>query len=734
MGKQTHFSSQFAAMGKASSLRQVQEGALDGLAFFTFAVGIGLVTFSNALFPSYTHGNLIGMLLILSAAITAYLRESRYGLARWLLTGSWFLGVLGATVWLADLRVAYLFVLPGLAAALFIHLAAGAAIGLAANAALLWTVQVNRLPWNPGDLLVFNFLYWTALSIAYFLQRSMSVLVETSLSSYQQGRIELEAARDRQGELGSALKDLAEANQQMARLNQILNTARYQAEEGERVKTEFVANVSHELRTPLNMIIGYSEMILNMPAAYGKRLPQALVADIAAIHRNSEHLIHLINDVLDISQIEVKRMALNKEWLVLGEVIAEAVSAIQPLLTSKQLYCHVELCPEPLVLFGDRTRLRQVLLNLLSNAARYTDKGGLTITTECEDNEIRVLVSDTGPGISEQDLPKLFEPFRQLDGSLRRRQNGSGLGLNISRQFVELHGGKIGVYSKLGEGSTFWFTLPPSPQPVAIPGFGRWLSSEYEQRPHEHNQPRQQLLPRVVILEAGEALQNGAQRYLDDVAVEAAATPEEAARLLSSPAQVAIVRGATPEQTAEWVKHIAGSPFPTPIIGCLLPGEQGGIGLPVRAYLVKPVTSSQLLTAVESLDVPVDSILLVDDDVEALRLFTRVLTKGPRRNRVLQASSGSEALALLRSRPIDLLILDLVMPGMDGFALLEEKEKDEVLRAIPTIVLSATDPSGQPFVASSLLLTRSGGLSLPELLRCALLVSDILTIPRQNTL
>ncbi len=579
------------AWQRASGLREVQEDALEGLAFFTFAAGIGLVTFSNALFPVYTHGNLIRMLLILAAAATAVWHEAHYRLAAWLLIGSWFIAVLGAVVWLPDRQIDALFLLPGLAAALFLPLPAAGALGLAANTALLWAGQRHGSPPIAADYLIFNLLYWTALATVLFLQRSMSVLVATALRSYQQGRVELEAARDRQGELGRALQDLAEANQQMTRLNQLLNTARHQAEEGERVKTEFVANVSHELRTPLNMIIGYSEMILNVPAAYGKRLPQALVADIAAIHRNSQHLIRLINDVLDISQIEVKRMALNKEWLVLDEVIGESVAAIQPLLSSKQLYCHVEAAAEPIMIFGDRTRLRQVLLNLLSNAARYTEQGGLTVSAACDAEWARVTVSDSGPGIAEQDIGKLFEPFRQLDGSLRRRQEGSGLGLNISRQFVELHGGKIGVQSTLGVGSSFWFTLPLSSQPLVTQGFGRWLSSEYEQRPHEHNEPRQRLLPRLVILEAGDVLQVGAQRYLDNMDIEVAAEPAEAARLLGAgPAQVAIVHGATPEQTAQWTRQLAGLPFPTPIVGCLLPGEQETGALHVRDYLVKPVT------------------------------------------------------------------------------------------------------------------------------------------------
>src|SRR6185503_18004148 len=197
-----------------------------------------------------------------------------------------------------------------------------------------------------------------------------------------------------------ALADLAQANLQMTRLNILAQGLRQAAEEARRAKEEFVANVSHELRTPLNMIIGFSETILQSPGAYGKKIPPALLADLMVIYRNAEHLSELINDVLDLSQVDAEKMALTKEQAQLGEIVEEATTAIRPLYTSKGLYLDVDI-PENLPsIFCDRTRIREVLLNLLSNAGRFTERGGVHLRGWLKGNDVVVSVTDSGPGIA----------------------------------------------------------------------------------------------------------------------------------------------------------------------------------------------------------------------------------------------------------------------------------------------------------------------------------------------
>jgi CheY-like chemotaxis protein len=402
---------------------------------------------------------------------------------------------------------------------------------------------------------------------------------------------------------------------------------------------------------------------------------------------------------------------------------------VRPLFESRGLYLRADVPADLPLVYCDRTRIRQVLLNLLNNAARFTDQGGVTIEARCDEDEALVTVRDTGPGIAEADLPNLFEPFRQLD-DLRRR-GGSGLGLSISRRFVDLHGGRMGVRSRLGEGASFWFTLPLAAPVAEAETFARWVRTEWEPRRHSSLTPRMQVVPRIVILGRQPGVHEAVERYLDGVEIVPVSTPEEAAlRLAGEPADVLLIAAESPEQASSWAEALRDTPFATPVIACTLPAQTAGAAQGVAGRLTKPVTRTQLYQAIDELQIRVQSILVVDDDVETLQLLGRMLSAAPRHHRVVQASSGPEALELLRARRPDLLLLDLVMPGMDGFAVLAEKARDAELREIPTLILSAQDPAGQSIVAPSFVATRSGGLSLPDLLRCALAVSEILVVPR----
>lgn len=288
------------------------------------------------------------------------------------------------------------------------------------------------------------------------------------------------------------------------------------AEEARRAKEQFVANVSHELRTPLNMIVGFSEMIIQAPKAYGAALPAALRADLDVILRNAQHLASLINDVLDRSQVEAGRMALTRERVALPEIIDEARSGVERLYGSKGLYLRVEVPAELPPVFCDRTRIREVLLNLLTNAARYAEQGGVDLHAWQEGSDVIVSVADTGPGIAPEDAGKLFAPFQQLDGSIRRRYGGSGLGLAISKDFVELHGGKMWLESEKGRGSTFFFRLPIEPLALPDSPAWRWLDAEWEyrQRTRPAAIPSAAVTPRLLVVEEGTALQRLLGRYL----------------------------------------------------------------------------------------------------------------------------------------------------------------------------------------------------------------------------
>jgi signal transduction histidine kinase/CheY-like chemotaxis protein len=563
--------------------------------------------------------------------------------------------------------------------------------------------------------------------------RALLTVTQWSIFSFERARENMDEAREQRVELKQIQEDLIQANQELARLSDRLRTMHQIAEEARQAKEEFVANVSHELRTPLNMIIGFSEMITQTPQVYGTSLPPALLADIAAIQRNSRHLAKLVDDVLDLSQIEAGRMALSKEWTSLTEVIDAAALAVWTLFESKGLYLETEIPPDLPPVFCDSTRIRQVVLNLLSNAGRFTEQGGVRIKVWREGDDTLVSVADTGTGIASEDQEKLFEPFQQLDGSIRRRHGGSGLGLSISKRFVEMHQGKMWLESEVGVGTTICFSLPLDTSlraALASDGAKRWFSPyyHYEGRTRRSRAPAPDLIPRFVLVEKGQTLQRLFTRYLDDFEIVCTRDIEQGiAELNRSPAQALIVNTPLFRETPPPMTQLANLPYGTPAVTCWVPGgNDTAHQLGAVRYLVKPVTRKTLYSTLEGLGEGIKSVLLVDDKPEVLQLFARMLASTQRGYRVLRATSGQQALSMLRERRPDVMLLDLIMPGMGGFQVLREKNQDPTIREIPVIVVSAKDPSGEPIVSDTLTVTRSGGLSMRDLLACIQAISEVL--------
>lgn len=564
---------------------------------------------------------------------------------------------------------------------------------------------------------------WAIAGVMHAIYAPIFHLAEWAWDYVHQSQTELEEARDRKVRLEQALDDLTHANEQLTRLNVLARGLRQAAEDARIVKDQFVANVSHELRTPLNMITGFSEMILQAPETYGARLSPALMADLAVIHRNAEHLSNLINDVLDLSQIEAKQMALSRENVALGEIIAEAVTSVRPLFELKGLYLKT-VVPEDLPpLHCDRTRIREVLLNLLSNAGRFTDQGGVKLQATLDETNIVVSIADTGLGIPRESLDKLFQPFRQLDGTLRRRHGGTGLGLSISKRFVELHDGKIWVESELGKGTTFSFSLPlhmPT-EGFTAGGSTRWLNPEwiYVERTRPSLAPKVAVRPRLVVVEeSGGALQRLLARHLDGVDIVPVPTPEEArAEMAQTPAKALVINGASVGEGLKQFEAASNLPDSVPALICSIPGlRQASEELGVAGLLIKPISREMLLDALNRLQLTQGTILIVDDEPDALQLFGRTISSYGRGYRVLLARDGLEAMEILRECRPDLILLDLMMPNMDGFQWLEKRRHDPELQSIPVLVISARDPAGGPIVSSSLAIARRGGISMMELL------------------
>jgi signal transduction histidine kinase len=243
---------------------------------------------------------------------------------------------------------------------------------------------------------------------------------------------------------------------QNARAYERLRDTADKLREVDELKMQFIANMSHELRTPLNSIIGFSRVILK---GIDGPITELQKKDLTTIYNSGQHLLDLINDVLDISKIEAGKMELDLAEVELPPLIESALNTTTGLLRDKPILLRRELTPLPRIR-ADGQRVRQILLNLLSNAAKFTQEGEIAVRAGLENGSVFVHISDTGPGIPADKLEHLFDAFYQVDGSATRRAGGTGLGLAITKSFVEMHGGTIGVQSTVGAGTTFSVHLP----------------------------------------------------------------------------------------------------------------------------------------------------------------------------------------------------------------------------------------------------------------------------------
>ncbi|MCL5996275.1 MAG: ATP-binding protein [Chloroflexi bacterium] len=668
--------------------------------------------------------------VILALALTiAILTTKSYPVAAWLfVTGAAAICYGVATLGKTPIALCLLALPAGLAMLMISRMAGFAVAGF--NTAILLLSPTSLLP-APADLRVISIVtMWGTLGLIWLTLRPLIAAVNWAWYGYERSTTLLGQAQDYQVQLQQALEDLTSANLQLNRLNQQAQALRQAAEDERHVKERFVANVSHELRTPLNMIIGFCEMITQSPETYEGEIPPTLLADLAVVLRNSQHLSGLIDDVLDLSQVEAGQAALTKERVSLSQVIDAASIAVRPLYTSKGLEL-VTILPDDLPLvFCDRLRIREVLLNLLSNAGRFTEHGGVQVKAWQEEGDVVISVADTGPGIAQDNIERLFQPFQQADGSIRVRYGGTGLGLAISKGFVELHGGKMWVESEVGRGATFSFRLPINPPAPLQSGVLRWFSphQSFVERTHPSRLAPPVTRPRVVVVETNGTMQRLLGRYLDNVDVVSAPTVQEAAQQLAqSPAQALIVNDAPIDSQLQRLRECSVPPEGIPAIICSIPGTGQAAGsLGANEYLVKPISREALLSALDRLAPAARSILVIDDEPDALQLFGRMLSSSERSYRVVRASDGRQGLALMQQDPPDAILLDLIMPEMDGFQLLAAKSQAPQLRDIPVILISAQDPFGQPIMSKALAVTCKDGLSMSQVLACIEALTAIL--------
>lgn len=581
-----------------------------------------------------------------------------------------------------------------------------------------------------GETVIALVASWLLVGILVAAYQPILRLSHWSWSTYQRALAFLEDARSRQAQLKQALADLTYANRQLALANEKLAAARLLAEQAQRTKAAFVANVSHEFRTPLNMIIGLIDLVTESPEVYGPKLPAGLHQDLEIVRRNCEHLASMINDVLDLSQIEAGRLALHKEWVDWQEIIERALTIVRPLVAKKGIALHVSIPNGLPRVYCDRTRIRQVILNLLSNAARFTDEGSITVTVRLESPFVVISVRDTGPGIAAEDASRIFEPFQQ--GSFGQRGPGaSGLGLSISKQFVELHGGKMWLQSALGRGSTFSFRIPVSSPTDPTAGANRWIAGDWEERPSYAEPPHARLDRRLLVCDETGELLPILSRYAEETEIIPVHDVNALLReVRDCPAQAVLLNAADSERLLDLADSARATVPDTPILGWTLPERtRPALLAGAAAYLLKPVRRSELAAVLQRLGLHEGTVLAVDDDRDALQLLTRMVLACSYAFAVTAVTSATEALERLRLDPPDLVLLDIVMHDMDGWHVLEAMREDERWRGIPVIVVSAQDVHEQPLVSPTFLATMGRGLSVSKLLSCSRSISALLMQP-----
>lgn len=630
--------------------------------------------------------------------------------------------VLTAAVWLLGAQEATAFIpLLALVAVVLLYPLAGLVVVAFALGLLLLLRQAAGVALPPERLAETGLVSLFTVVVAWTLARNMATAVDWSARSYAEAWRKTQEARANRAELVKALKQLDHAYYALQRANAALELAWKAADDAERARSEFVANISHELRTPLNLIVGFSEMMLTSPETYRAPLPPAYRGDLHAIYRSAQHLLTLTNDVIDLARVGMGRLAIVREPVDLAQVIADACALVQQYVDAKRLTLQVQI-PAPLpTLHLDRLRIRQVLLNLLTNAARFTERGGITVsaTVEGGGSEVLVRVSDTGRGIAPEDLDKVFREFYSAGGraSPGRDLGGVGLGLPLSRRLIELHGGQMGVESQPGAGSTFWFRLPA----VHIEGAGR--GEQGNGWPRSRGAAEDEAL--LVLAGADEAAHALLQRHLPRHRLVRAADFDQAVATAVELRALAILTDLDPPPARE---------APVPVFRLPLPhGERLAAELGAAAYLTKPIIRAALYRAIASLGRPVQTILLVDDDPRFLRLLTRMIQAAPGRPgyTVHTAHNGQEALASMASMRPDLVVLDLVMPELDGRATLAAMRQEPALAGVPVIIISAQDQLKAQFPLPGALAIRKGdGLQLEELLGVIEAVLGVLRPPQ----
>jgi CheY-like chemotaxis protein len=500
----------------------------------------------------------------------------------------------------------------------------------------------------------------------------------------------------------SDITEIKQHEQELADLVEKLRTARDEAEAATTAKSQFLANMSHELRTPLNAIIGFSDVLIETANDAGQSV---MLDPLKRIHGAGEHLLGLINQILDLAKIESGKMELAAERVDIIRTVEDIITTISPLVTKGRNKIHLEHDEKVGSIVGDSMRFREILLNLLGNACKFTQDGTITVKVDrqrrADGERVLIAVHDTGPGMAPDEMDKLFSEFVQLDDSARKRHGGTGLGLAISQRLSRLMGGEITVESELGVGSTFTLILPLTAEPPAeIDAVSPRPARPAESRPEPVTVASMPSLPTVLVVDNDPAATELLQLILEREGYRVVPVFDNAdvVRLANELRPQAITLDILMPEPNGWevLNALKSDPavadIPVVMIS-ILDEATRGIALGAAEFLTKPINTKQLLGVLrrcigEQLS---PSVLVVEDDADSREVMCRILDRAG--CTVSTAGNGIEALASLKESRPDLILLDLMMPEMDGFEFLSLVRENEEWRDLSVVIVTARDLS-----------------------------------------
>ena len=519
-----------------------------------------------------------------------------------------------------------------------------------------------------------------------------------------------ETARGRLAEINTMLEDVNRTLEEKVRDRTVeLEKMMMTAKEANQAKSAFLAKMSHELRTPMNAIIGYSEILLEDA---NDNANKSAIDDLNKILSAARHLLGLINDVLDLSKIEAGKMDLFLESFDVGTLIREAATTVAPLVEKKGNRLVVECSDQIGVIHADATKLRQVLLNLLSNASKFTTDGKITLRARREPglrgDFVTIDIVDTGIGMSAEQMGRLFQSFAQADSSTTARYGGTGLGLAISRQFARLMGGDVTVDSEPGKGSTFTARIPSQVAPLKI-------SANAEEKvvakpatvvaptPVAPVVAAAQSPARVLVIDDDKAVHDALKSLLpkDAYNVVGASSDQTAlARAREFRPHVIILDTLKPELNgwnlmSQFKADAQLASVPVILLTMVDDAQTAGSALGASDYLVKPIDGQKLLPILAKHAAPLKetSILVVEDDPATREMIVRLVEREGWM--AIPAENGRRALELLRTITPSLVLLDLLMPEVDGFSVLREMRASTAWKDIPVVVVTSLDLTGE---------------------------------------